>query len=159
MEGAPAGRFGELFVFALGVDDDDVGAEHERAQYLQLRRVALAGAGLREDDGIVIFKRKAVEENERRIVAVDAVENAAVAREVEGDEREDGRQRRGVQFRMDEKLVGAEREARAESLLLLEDCRLRVDELRVKDAADVPLGLLYLLFRVAVERDIETDVE
>ena len=98
MERAAAGRLRELFVFALGVDDDDIRAEHERAQDLKLRRIALAGAGLREDDGIVVLERKTIEENERRIVAIDAVQNPPVTREVKRDEREDRRKRRRVQF-------------------------------------------------------------
>ena len=61
-------------------------------------------------------------------MSVDAVENAAVAREVKRDKGEDGGERRGIQFRVDEKLVGAERDARTEPLLLLEEGWLGVHE-------------------------------
>ena len=44
VEGAPARRFGELFVFAFGVNDDDIRPEHKRPEHFQLRRIALAGA-------------------------------------------------------------------------------------------------------------------
>src|SRR3989338_7938544 len=90
---------------------------------------------------------------------VDAVENAAVAREVEGYEREERREGRGVQFRIDEELVAAQGEAGPESLLLLEEGRLRVDKFGVEDAADIPFGLIYLLLRITIEREVEADIK
>ena len=37
--------------------------------------------------------------------------------------------------------------------------RLGVDELRVENAADIAFGLVDLLFRIAIEREIETDIK
>src|SRR3989344_9584496 len=110
VERTSAGRLRELLVFALGIDDDDIHAEHERPQDLELRGITFAGTGLRENDGIIILQREAVKKDERRIVTVQAVEDAAVAREIEGDKGEDRRKRRRIQFRIDRKLVRAERQ-------------------------------------------------
>jgi hypothetical protein len=98
IEKTAAGGLRQVFIFALRIDDDDVRVEHKRAQDLELHRVGLAGTGLREDDGVVVLEREAIEENERGIVAVDAVEDAAVARKIEGNEREDARKRRGIEL-------------------------------------------------------------
>src|SRR3989344_144267 len=120
IEVASADGLGEVLVFAFGVDDDDLGVEHEATQYFQLRHVGFSCAGFCECYGIVVLEREAVEEDERRIVAVDAVENTSVGREVEGDEREDRRERRGIDFGVNFKLIGRQGQDGAESLLLLE---------------------------------------
>src|SRR3989344_9204897 len=148
MEGAAAGRLHKLVLFARGVYDNDVRAKHQGAQYLKLRRVAFARAGLREDHRVVVLEGETVEEDERGVVAIDAVEDAPIARKVERDEGEDGGGRGGVQLAIHQELVGATRQAGAEALLLLEDSRLGVDELRVEDAPDIALDTINLFLLV-----------
>ena len=95
---------------------------------LELGRVGFARAGFCEGHRVVVLEREAVEENERRVVAVDAVENAAVGREVERNERENRRERRGIELGVYVELVGRERQDGAEALLLLEERGPDVDE-------------------------------
>ena len=58
IEIAAADRLGQKFVFALGVDDDDFGVEHERAQNFELGRVGFARARLGKDDRVVVFETR-----------------------------------------------------------------------------------------------------
>src|SRR3989344_718074 len=92
-------------------------------------------------------------------MTVDAVENATIGGEVEGDERKKGRERRGVEFRVDVEFVGAQRQDRAEPLLLLEERGADVDEARLENGAYVALHFVDFLPRVAVDGEVETDIK
>jgi len=64
IEVAAACCLGNVFVFALGVDDDDFGIEHEGPDNLELGGIGLARACLGEDDRVIVLEAEAVEEDE-----------------------------------------------------------------------------------------------
>ena len=86
-------------VLVLGVDHVVLDAEHQRPQRLDLAGVGLAGAALREDDlvGVLQVAAEGVEDDQRVVVDVDAVEDAALHREVAGRERDHRRGARRVE--------------------------------------------------------------
>ena len=89
VEVAPAHCLGQKFVHALGVDDNNLGVKHQRAQDFEFGGVAFAGAGFGKDNGVVVLQTKAVKEHQTGVMAVDPVEYPLVGREVEGNKGED----------------------------------------------------------------------
>ena len=92
-------------------------------------------------------------------MAVDTVENAAIRREVERNERKYRGKRRRIELRVHIELVGRQRQHRAETLFLLEECRAYVDEAGFKDGAYFTLRLVDLFARIAIDGEIEAHVE
>ena len=90
---------------------------------------------------------------------VDAVEDTAFGGEVERNEREERGERRSVELTPHSKLVVRGRQYTLEPLLLLEERRLDVDELRFEDRLHLRLELVELVLGAPVEGDVETDVE
>ncbi len=90
---------------------------------------------------------------------VDAVENAFVGSQVKRSEREERRERRRIQFGMHFQKVIAEGQSAFVALFLLEERRLDVNELGLKDGLD--FGFYFIKFRVAlaVNSNIETDIK
>ena len=92
-------------------------------------------------------------------MTIDAVENAAVRREVERNEREYRREWCGIELGMHLKLVGRDGQDRAEPLLLLEERGTDIDKTRLEDRAHLGLHLVDVLARCSVDGEIETDFE
>ncbi len=82
IEVATAQGFGKTFVFALRVNHDHFRLEHECANDLKLCCIRLTRTAGCKDDGIVVIETKAVENNERGVVAIHAVENTLIGSEV-----------------------------------------------------------------------------
>jgi hypothetical protein len=99
IEEASAECLGKPLIFIFRVDNDNIGADHERADDLELRRVRFSAAGLRKDHLIRIFQRKSVEDNQRIVVPIHAIHNAPVRREVLGNEWEERGKRSRVHRR------------------------------------------------------------
>ena len=78
LEVTAADRTRERFVLVFRINDYDVGAGHKKAQRLKFHGVTFARAGFCENHHVAVFKREAVKNNKRVIVAIDAVENAFV---------------------------------------------------------------------------------
>ncbi len=106
-------------VFVLGVDDEDLGAEHHAAQSFQLDAEAFTGPGLGEYHRVAVFQREAVKDDQAGIVHIDAVEDAVVLAEVGAGERETGAQRAGAHVAADLQLVDHLRRRAGQTLLLL----------------------------------------
>lgn len=68
----------QRFVFVFGIDDDDIMAEHEAAEYLELHGKGFTSSGLREDDHVRVFCSEPVVDDEGIIVRIDAVEYSIV---------------------------------------------------------------------------------
>ena len=92
-------------------------------------------------------------------MAVDAPENAFVAREVEGDERKYRGKRGRVKFIVDLEFVGHERENTAVPLYLLEDGGFEIHEFGIKYGLQLPLNLIELRFVIGIDGDIDTDIK
>lgn len=89
VEVAPARRFRHVLILAFGVNHNDINIKHETAQDFQLGGIGLACPRLGKGDRVVIFHREAVKHHQRGVVAVDAIENAAIAGKVKGGEGEE----------------------------------------------------------------------
>src|SRR3989344_2341838 len=88
VEVSSASRFGQVFVFPFRVYDYHFRIKHQASQNFQLGGVRLSRTGFGENDGIVIFQRKPVKKHQAVVVAVDAVKNSFVRRQVKRNERE-----------------------------------------------------------------------
>src|SRR3989344_2811858 len=93
IEVASADGLRQKLILALGVDDDNLGVEHQRAQNFQLGGVAFAGAGLGKDDRVVVLERKAVKKHQGGVVAVDSVQYPLVGGKVKRYKRKYTRER------------------------------------------------------------------
>jgi hypothetical protein len=60
----PSYSIHERPIFVLGVEDDDIGAEHERTKYLELDGERFSSTRLREDTHIRVLRAEPVEDDE-----------------------------------------------------------------------------------------------
>jgi hypothetical protein len=156
---AAADGFTEGLIFVFWVDDDALDAHHKAAQGLELDGEGFTGTRLGEDDHVGVFEREAVEEDEAVVVAVEAVEDAFVARELGRGKWEAGGERAGVHVPRDLELVGGERRGGVEALLHLHGGGLGVYERLAEDALDLAGDLGEVLEGVGVHGEVETEAE
>ena len=159
LEKRPAHRLAQMFVLVFRINDDDARSEHHSPEHFQLHSIALARSGFGEHHHIGVFHFEAIEEYQAVVVAVDAVEDAFVGREVGRDEGERGRERLRIQIVGDIQSVIPERPGRRKTLIHPHYRRLGIDELSLENGFYRLTLFVQILVVLPIDGHIEAEAE